>query len=56
MEHIINLRYVWTQVNGKLNIDLDGVSSATHKLGELQFEEEEEDAFYNKVLISYSIC
>ncbi|XP_014273194.1 regulator of nonsense transcripts 1 isoform X1 [Halyomorpha halys] len=43
------------QVNGKLNIDLDGVvSAATQKLGELQFEEEEEDTFYNKELPFYA--
>lgn len=37
-------------MNGKLNIDLDGmVSSTSQKLADLQFEEEEEDAFYNKV-------
>jgi len=38
-------------LNGKLNGDAknDGVSTVSQKLGELQFEEEEEDAYYNKV-------
>lgn len=43
-------------MNGKLPIDIveNSIVSATQKLGELQFEEEEEDAYYNKVNNSIS--
>lgn len=45
-----------SQVNGKVGGDVldNSVVSATQKLGELQFEEEEEDAFYNKELPLYA--
>lgn len=32
------------------DIKSDSVSVVSQKLGELQFEEEEEDAYYNKVI------
>ncbi|BES94730.1 nonsense-mediated mRNA decay protein 1 [Nesidiocoris tenuis] len=42
-------------INGKIAIDLDHVTNSTaQKLAELQFEEEEEDAFYNKELPAYA--
>ncbi|XP_065201509.1 regulator of nonsense transcripts 1-like [Planococcus citri] len=43
-------------LNGKLNGDVksDGVSAVSQKLGELQFEEEEEDAYYNKELPAFA--
>ncbi|RZF35807.1 hypothetical protein LSTR_LSTR006265, partial [Laodelphax striatellus] len=44
------------QINGKVNGDISetNVGSATQKLSELQFEEDDEEAFYNKELPAFA--